>query len=76
MQACPPDPNYGPDPGYVQDPGYSPQTTVTSVIVNQPLTSSAPAGFGYAQGLRGWSTGLCGCAEDVSSCEYKTISFV
>ena len=30
---------------------------------------TSPTGMGYPQGLRGWSSGLCGCADDVSSCK-------
>ena len=52
------------------------------VIITQPQTNtggnyklgsmqtsiSSPTGLGYPQGLRGWSSGICGCGDDTSSC--------
>ena len=39
------------------------QTSNTTVVVNQP----APIVF--QQGMRDWSSDLCGCCEDCYSCE-------
>lgn len=66
-------PPYGPpQPGYPpQQAGYPPpqqyqptfQTTNTTVVVNQPVPLI------LQQGMRDWSSGLCGCFEDCYSCK-------
>lgn len=66
-------PPYGPpQPGYPpQQAGYPPpqqhqptfQTTNTTVVVNQPVPLI------MQQGMRDWSSGLCGCFEDCYSCK-------
>ena len=71
------DPGAGGPPPYGMQPGYSPvqqgypqpvmaqpmvqQQTNTTVVVTQPTTMV------LQQGMRDWSTGLCGCFEDCYS---------
>ena len=43
------------------------QTSNTTVVVNQP----APIVF--QQGMRDWSSDLCGCCEDCYSCELNNL---
>ena len=54
----------------------------STVIMTQPQTAYAypgaapqvaPTGQGYPQGLRGWSTGLFGCFDDVTTCKCKEV---
>lgn len=59
----------GPPPYGPPQPGYPPQqhqptfqTTNTTVVVNQPVPLI------MQQGMRDWSSGLCGCFEDCYSC--------
>ena len=68
-------PPYGMQPGYpMAQPGYSQpvmaqpmaqgqQQTNTTVVVTQPTHVV------LQQGMRDWSTGLCGCCEDCYSCK-------
>ena len=44
----------------------------TTVVINQPQAGGpmAPTGLGYPQGLRSWSTDLCGCFGDIYSCKF------
>jgi len=56
------------EPGYPQPMMAQPmgfQQTNTTVVVNQP----APVLL--QQGMRDWSTGLCGCFEDCYSCKWN-----
>ena len=60
----------GPPPYGPPQPGYPPQqhqptfqTTNTTVVVNQPVPLI------MQQGMRDWSSGLCGCFEDCYSCK-------
>jgi hypothetical protein len=70
-------PGYGyppAQPGYTQ-PGYGPpgqqqqqQQQQQTVIINQQPTANSNAG--QPQNVTEWSSGICGCCEDCSSCEF------
>ena len=53
----------------------NPSIQNTNVVVSQPqmqqpvVTVQAPRGLGYPQGLRPWSTGFCGCFDDIPTCK-------
>lgn len=51
----------GPPPYGPPQPTF--QTTNTTVVVNQPVPLI------MQQGMRDWSSGLCGCFEDCYSCK-------
>ena len=58
--------------GQAVQPGYGGQQQQSTVIVMQPQaapSTQAPAGLGYPQGLRSWSTGLFGCFDDIGTCK-------
>jgi len=60
---------YG-QPTYGQQPhGQSSQQQQSTVVVmNQPNTQTTTRS-GQQQNIQPWSTGLCGCFEDCSSCK-------
>ena len=66
-------PPYGMQPGYpMAQPGY-PQPVMAQPIVQQQSNTTVvvtqPAPVILQQGMRDWSTGLCGCFEDCYSCK-------
>ena len=60
-----------PQPGYPQ-PGY-PQPVMAQPMVQQQTNTTVvvtqPSAVVLQQGMRDWSTGLCGCFEDCYSCK-------
>ena len=66
-------PPYGMQPGYpMAQPGY-PQPVMAQPMVQQQTNTTVvvtqPAPVVLQQGMRDWSTGLCGCFEDCYSCK-------
>ena len=66
-------PPYGMQPGYpTAQPGY-PQPVMSQPMVQQQTNTTVvvtqPAPVVLQQGMRDWSTGLCGCFGDCYSCK-------
>ncbi|XP_020616971.1 placenta-specific gene 8 protein-like [Orbicella faveolata] len=65
-------PPYGMQPGYpMAQPGY-PQPVMAQPMVQQQTNTTVvvtqPSQVVLQQGMRDWSSGLCGCFEDFYSC--------
>ena len=69
QQPMQPQPMMQPQPIMQQPMIAQPSQQSTVVVVNQQNAEPEhPTGLGYPQGLRGWSSGVCGCFEDIPSC--------
>ena len=71
-------PPYGMQPGYpMAQPGYPqpgyPQPVMAQPMVQQQTNTTVvvtqPSPVVLQQGMRDWSSGLCGCFEDCYSCK-------
>jgi len=68
-------PPYGMQPGYpMAQPGY-PQPVMAQPMVQQQTNTTVvvtqPSQVVLQQGMRDWSSGLCGCFEDFYSCKWS-----
>lgn len=56
-----------------QQGGYGGGMQQQQVVIMQPGAQSYP-NQGQPQNIRDWSTGICGCCEDIGTCKYRCLS--